>query len=102
MYKSANEGVGPGAYLLKEGKQSPSFSMSGGRYDMSPTENKNKRLPKHLQSQKKDVPGPGAYNHPTTINKSPEMKRPTFGGATRKWSDLPQDCPAPNAYSPVR
>ena len=89
---------------MKGHATAPCFSM-GSRFDS------DVRSKDHLRPRKKDGPGPGSYELPSSIKvfRSPSestsstdknFKKTTFGTAERDWSDLPKGTPAPNNYYP--
>lgn len=59
--KFDQDGLGPGAYLIKAQNTAPNFSM-GGRFDS------DVRSKDHLKPRKKDGPGPGDYKAPSSFN----------------------------------
>jgi len=88
------EGLGPGTYTVKPTSTAPCFSL-GSRFDS------DVRSKDHLKPKKKDGPGPGSYDLPGSVNVATQLKNTTFGKATRDWSDLPKDTPAPNQYKNI-
>ena len=52
--KRVNDGLGPGAYLIKASNTTPCFSM-GSRFDS------DVRSKDHIRPKKVDGPGPGSY-----------------------------------------
>jgi Sperm-tail PG-rich repeat len=96
--KRINDGLGPGAYLIKATNTAPLFSM-GSRFDS------DVRSKDHIKPRKVDGPGPGSYPLPGSIRaelSTNEKKKTTFGVAKRDWSDLPRNVPAPNTYYPAK
>ena len=103
---------GPGAYKSIGKGPSPMYSM-GTRFsekrDPPGTMSGKKRFDSqfkskpHLHPKKSLDPGPGAYDHQTSIKKnlrpSNSTQLSTFGGRSKGWIDLPQGNPAPNQYS---
>ena len=88
------EGLGPGTYFIKPSSTAPCFSL-GSRFDS------DVRSKDHLRPKKKDGPGPGSYDLPGAVKVAKATKETTFGKATRDWSDLPKDMPAPNQYKNI-
>ena len=91
-----NDGLGPGAYLIKASNTAPLFTM-GSRFDS------DVRSKDHIRPRKIDGPGPGSYALPSSIRSelsTNEKKKTTFGAAKRDWSDLPKNVPASNTYYP--
>ena len=92
--------------MMKGHATAPCFSM-GSRFDS------DVRSKDHIRPRKKDGPGPGSYELPSSIKvvRSPSQslnstnstaKKTTFGTAERDWSDLPKGIPAPNNYYPTK
>ncbi len=88
------DGLGPGTYTVKASTAAPCFSL-GSRFDS------DVRSKDHLKPRKKDGPGPGSYELPSSVNAAKPLKNTTFGKAERDWSDLPKDTPAPNQYKNI-
>lgn len=88
------DGLGPGTYECKASSTAPMFSL-GSRFDS------DVRSKDHIRPKKKDGPGPGSYELPSSIRQAKQLKNPTFGKAARDWSDLPKDSPAPNQYKNI-
>ena len=88
------EGLGPGTYHIKPAMTSPMCSL-GSRFDS------DVRSKDHLHPKKKDGPGPGSYDLPSSVKVATQLKNPTFGKAQRDWSDLAKESPAPNQYKHI-
>ena len=99
-------------YKLPEEKPKQAYSL-GARFDEKRTPMYKKadgtrfdsqiRAKPHLRPKKMDGPGPGDYQLPGAVRvhkrNTSSTQHSTFGGASREWSDLPQNTPGPNAYS---
>ena len=81
-------------------KRTPMYRKSdGSRFDSQI------RAKPHLRPKKVDGPGPGDYKLPGSVKihrrNANSTQHSTFGGASREWSDLPQNTPGPTAYSQI-
>ena len=103
---------GPGSYKTLDKGPGPTYSMGtrfvdkrdppGSKPGKKRFDSQFKSKP-HLHPKKSLDPGPGAYEHKSSIKPnlrpSASTQLSTFGGRSKGWIDLPQGNPAPNQYS---